>query len=237
MCWLSKVGCIKGGAVHLFKSHSRSYISSSSLDSPSLLGSELFSMRFTSAALAFAASILTASAQERPNGSYHAVRYENGTEVYTSLEADIAPIIYSAEEIAAFKASKRRDMLSSSSLNGLSKRRTDCWGNMLDRPTVDGLLNGLRDWAGNGQQICVTDSRTQWFEIAFNGVLVYYCVNERNKCGTANRGDIDYAIFQMDNKCRPYEASWWGWPNTFEIVGKARSWDAVCAGNMNGIPW
>ncbi|EUC40406.1 hypothetical protein COCMIDRAFT_108889 [Bipolaris oryzae ATCC 44560] len=196
-------------------------------------------MHLTSALVAFAASIITVSATTVPDGVYMITRYTNGTEVYTPSENGASPIVLTAEDVAVVRAANRRDMLSSSTLNTLSKRRTDCWGYQLEEFGIDRAFEALAEgWAGNGQDVCSsTPGLRRYVASLRNQMMVYYCVNESGKCGNCNRDDVYYAMAQMDAKCRRYEASWFGWPGSFEIVGKARQGDNVCAGNMNGVPF
>lgn len=42
--------------------------------------------------------------------------------------------------------------------------------------------------------------------------------------------DLNKALSKMDAKCVPYQASWYRWANSNEIVGKARTGDKVCCG-------
>ncbi|USP79401.1 hypothetical protein yc1106_06675 [Curvularia clavata] len=196
-------------------------------------------MYLTSAVVAFATSIIAVSATTIPDGVYTVTRYSNGTQVFTSSENGVSPIVLTAEDSAAAQAANRRDMLSSSTLNTLSKRRTDCWGYQLEEFGIDRAFEALAEqWAGNGQDVCSDEpGKRRYVASLRDQMMVYYCVNEVGKCGNCNRDDVYYAMAQMDSKCRRYEASWFGWPGSFEIVGKARQGDNVCAGGMNGNPF
>ncbi|EOA90747.1 hypothetical protein ACJQWK_11172 [Exserohilum turcicum] len=195
-------------------------------------------MRFTSTAVAFFASIITVSAAGVPDGSYTVTRHSNGTQVFPPVDANAAPIILTPEDLAALRTANRRDMLSSSGLNKLSKRRIDCWGYQLDESGIDAAYQMLANWAGSGRDICSnTPGRQNWHAEISEQMMVYYCVKQSGKCGNADRQDISYAMAQMDSKCRRYEASWFGWPSSFEIVGKGRAGDDVCKGGMDGVPY
>ncbi|EMD96309.1 hypothetical protein COCC4DRAFT_35999 [Bipolaris maydis ATCC 48331] len=193
-------------------------------------------MYLTSALMAFAASIITVSATTVPEGNYVVTRFSNGTQVYDSTENGVSPIVLTPEDVAALQAANRRDMLSSATL---SKRRTDCWGYQLEEFAIDRLFESLTEgYAGNGETLCADEpNTTKSVQILRNQMMVYYCINQPGQCGNLNREDVNYAKVQMDAKCRRYEASWFEWPGSYEIVGKARQGADVCKGGMNGVPF
>ena len=58
-----------------------------------------------------------------------------------------------------------------------------------------------------------------------NGMYGYCCITRAHKTGNLDVNDVNYAIRQMDAKCAAYTASWFGWDDSSELVGKAvRQW-------------
>ncbi len=60
--------------------------------------------------------------------------------------------------------------------------------------------------------------------------MVYYCINARDTYGNLDSLDFDHALIQMHATCRRYEASYFRWDGSAEIVGKASVNDRVCLG-------
>lgn len=58
--------------------------------------------------------------------------------------------------------------------------------------------------------------------------MAYYCIAAHSRCGNVDKNYVSYALGQMDAHCAAYQASRFRWPNSFEIVGKARVGDDVC---------
>ena len=90
---------------------------------------------------------------------------------------------------------------------------------------------------GNGNRLCAPSNGQKAIGVVVEQMFAYYCLNGPNKCGNLDRNDVYYAKAQMDDKCRRYEASWFGWPGSFEIVGKATIGDSICQGGMVGRPF
>ncbi|KAH7075065.1 hypothetical protein FB567DRAFT_183047 [Paraphoma chrysanthemicola] len=146
------------------------------------------------------------------DGSYHWTSVTNSSETYTTApNTGTPPATISARG------------------THLSKRRTDCWGTSLSHSGVDIAANGLRNWAGEGHQYN-SGNRNAVMMAKSQGVMVYYCINRPHSSGNLDRADVDYALRQMDSKCRLYEAGWFGWDGSVEIVGKCRDSDAICLG-------
>jgi hypothetical protein len=91
-------------------------------------------------------------------------------------------------------------------------------------------VQGLKDWAGNGHELQSYADSNAYIAIVSKGVMIYYCINRPNSKGNLDVKDVNYALEQMDGKCVRYDASWFAWDNTPEIVGKARAGDSVCQG-------
>ncbi|KAM0301594.1 hypothetical protein ACHAPM_005826 [Fusarium culmorum] len=97
----------------------------------------------------------------------------------------------------------------------LEKRDTHCWGYELDHGTG-------RDWKSDGTP--------SYFGYNERGVYVYYCINAPRSQGNLDVADINYALGQMDSKCKRYEAGYFRWDGSVEIVGKTRSGDNIWLG-------
>ncbi|KAF2107766.1 hypothetical protein BDV96DRAFT_588715 [Lophiotrema nucula] len=190
-------------------------------------------MHFYSALLALTTSLIAVQAANIPDGGYMVTRFTNGTTIYTSLtDTRLAPII----DVPGTQASPRS--LSAKLSRSLTKRRTDCWGYHLDESGVDAAAAYLADQiCRDGQDISTGAGERTMIAGYSKAMMVYYCLNEENKFGNCDRDDVRYALGQMDAHCKKYEASWFGWPGSFELVGKARQGDNVCAGGMGGKPF
>ncbi|OIW31518.1 hypothetical protein CONLIGDRAFT_652575 [Coniochaeta ligniaria NRRL 30616] len=95
----------------------------------------------------------------------------------------------------------------------------DCFPRDLNHIGVDDAVEDLKSWAGNGHSFTSKDANA-WFGIRTRGVIVYYCITKAYTTGNLNVDDVNYALLQMDSHCVPYQASYFRWPGSFEIVGK-----------------
>ncbi|KAK3345702.1 hypothetical protein B0H65DRAFT_549381 [Neurospora tetraspora] len=82
-------------------------------------------------------------------------------------------------------------------------------------------------YAGSGHTLSSGDKNTFVAFIA-EGMMVYYCIDAPRSSGNLDVDDVNYALEQMDATCRRYEASYFKWDGSVEIVGKGRSGDNVC---------
>ncbi|OAK93576.1 hypothetical protein IQ06DRAFT_299069 [Phaeosphaeriaceae sp. SRC1lsM3a] len=182
-------------------------------------------MRFHASLLTLATALsLTGTiyaATNIPDGQYTVTNLEDGVQLWTSLtDSALEPIKQTATE--------KRSTLTTRSAK-FAKRRTDCWGNGLDRAGVDNTLVSLRGWANSGTTL-TSGNGPQSFGYVFNGVYAYYCITRAHTSGNLDINDVNYAIGQMDAKCAAYTASWYGWDGSSEIVGKAATNQQVCTG-------
>ncbi|KAI6755600.1 hypothetical protein HG531_004706 [Fusarium graminearum] len=116
-----------------------------------------------------------------------------------------------------------------SSSRSLEKRDTHCWSYELDHGGVDAAVVQLKNWAGTGRD-WKSDGTPSYFGYNERGVYVYYCINAPRSQGNLDVADINYALGQMDSKCKRYEAGYFRWDGSVEIVGKTRSGDNICLG-------
>lgn len=167
---------------------------------------------------------LTASltlATSLPDDFYKITNLEDGTSSWQSLTNTSAPAIIVVPE------TKRSTPDLSSAKFG--KRRTDCWGHMLNRGDTDSALQHLREWAGGGRDFS-SGPGPAVYGATRGDMIAYYCITLPWRTGNLHVDDVNHAIREMDAKCRPYEASWYGWDGSFEIVGKSRIVDRICIG-------
>jgi hypothetical protein len=148
-----------------------------------------------------------------PDGPYQGVVHANGSTTMTSLDSG-SEHFFELEQAPASE---------------LQKRYTSCWGDDLPHGGVDGAGDSLKRWAGSGQELSSGDSG-HYYGFNNQGVYVYYCINWPHSRGNLDTNDVYYAFGQMDANCRAYEAGYFQWDNTPEIVGKCRSGTAVCLG-------
>ncbi|KAM7201666.1 hypothetical protein V8F33_003215 [Rhypophila sp. PSN 637] len=164
-----------------------------------------------------------------PDGEYVGYTYPNGT--VTGHMIDEKGIIKRSIAVhpkedglgAAAEVTKRD--------GGIQRRFVDCWANQfLDRTGTDRAANCLRNRAKQSGGIDLRTPSTSglYYGCVDSAVRVYYCVNKPNSWGNANLDDINYGLRQMDARCQPYQASYFRWDNTPEIVGKARADTRIC---------
>ncbi|KAK3690202.1 hypothetical protein B0T22DRAFT_515290 [Podospora appendiculata] len=156
-----------------------------------------------------------------PDGAYEAFTYPNGTVVATSIDTiekrtyvrHVAPQV------------KQR------SAGGLEKRFVSCWNQPLDHTGVDRAANCLRNRANQAGGIDLRSGAGPYYYTCISSaVQVYYCVNAGNSWGNANLVDVNYGLSQMDSHCAAYDASYFQWDGTVEIVGKAKADTPICQG-------
>jgi hypothetical protein len=160
-----------------------------------------------------ATSLGLASAFDLPNGMWQGTTLANGTLSIKAVGAS------GNEALLVDPAVEKR--------TGVSKRDVGCFGYQLDASGVDSAVVGLKNWAGNGQTLSSGDRNT-WYGYVSEGMLAYYCIDAPRSSGSVDIDDVNYALQQMDSKCRRYEASYFKWPGSVEIVGKGRAGDNIC---------
>jgi hypothetical protein len=197
-------------------------------------------MQFQSVILALAASISLGAAVQIPDGTYMVEKFENGTQVYiSSTDATLDPIVIHTESKRSTPdLLDRSAKFSPRALAKLAKRTLSCWSYGLDVSGVDRAITAMAEqWAGNGHELSSPAGKTVFSAVITEQVQLYYCINEGGKSGNLDREDVYYAVGQMDASCGRYQAAWFGWPGSFEILGKSRAGDSVCEGHMNGNPF
>lgn len=155
-----------------------------------------------------------------PDGPYKGITHANGSTSVTSLETGQTYTFALAQD--ARDQQRRSDF-------AIEKRKIDCWGYLLDHGGVDDAVVSLKSWAGSGRDWSSGD-RPDYFGYNSRGVYVYYCINAPHSSGNLDVQDINYALGQMDSKCKRYEAGYFQWIGSPELVGKCRSGTAVCLG-------
>lgn len=186
-------------------------------------------MRFQQSILVLAATLGLPfgvhSATTIPDGGYTVDLMEDGSQVWISFtDSSVEPVkIYPQQSHAPSNARSAK----------FSKRRTDCWGNPLDREGTDVTLNALRGWAGAGTTL-TSEATPKAHGYKLNGVFSYYCITKPYSSGNLDLNDVNHAVDEMDKVCAPYTASWFGWDGSIEIVGKAPVGHTfVCTGPFN----
>lgn len=169
-------------------------------------------MRLSSAIFLLASAVGLATAIHLPDGIWEGTTLANGT---LSIKAAGAP---DSESFLVEPAVHKRAM---------AKRDIGCFGYQLDESGVDASVQALKNWAGNGHTLTSGDHNT--FVVSTNeGMIAYYCIDAPWSSGNLDVNDVNYALGQMDGTCRRYEASYFKWPGSVEIVGKGRSGDNIC---------
>ncbi|KAM7205438.1 hypothetical protein V8F20_003207 [Naviculisporaceae sp. PSN 640] len=162
-----------------------------------------------------------------PDGEYLGYTYPNGT--MTGHLLDEAGVI--KRSIAVHPRAPLESSEVSTKRDGVQRRFVDCWANQfLDRPGTDAAAQCLRNAAAAPGGIDLRSGSTVglYYSCVRSAVRVYYCVKDPNSWGNANLEDINYGLRQMDARCQPYQASYFRWDNTPEIVGKARADTSIC---------
>ncbi|KAH7169781.1 uncharacterized protein B0J16DRAFT_376673 [Fusarium flagelliforme] len=170
--------------------------------------------------LATAAPGAVKSMEDLPDGPYKGLNNDDGSSTFTNLETGESFNIKADNESTA---NEKRSGIS------LNKRGTDCWGYQLDHGGVDQAVVQLKKWAGTGRDWS-SGNKPDYFGYNSRGVYVYYCINAKHSSGNIDVTDIDYALGQMDAKCQRYEAGYYQWDGSPELIGKCRSGTQVCRG-------
>jgi hypothetical protein len=155
-----------------------------------------------------------------PDGPYKGVNHDDGSTTVTNLKTGESYEFGFSNESAA---NEKRSVVS------IEKRETSCWGYQLDHGGVDAGVVQLKNWAGTGRDLPSGDTPNHFGYVA-RGVYVYYCVNARHSSGNVDVADIDFALGQMDGQCQRYEAGYYRWDGSAELVGKVRAGTTVCVG-------
>jgi hypothetical protein len=160
---------------------------------------------------------------------YFGRNFNNGTTVFTEIGNPSAAPVYEQWDMSVESLRLRqREAMSSN-----QKRFTDCWGWGLDASGVD---KGVAYWDAwlrenpGGYELTSTDRNTAFAAVDYEAMRVYYCVNARRARGNMDLEDFRYAIGEMDRRCRAYEAGYFRWDGSPELVGKARSDTPICLG-------
>ncbi|KAB5526425.1 hypothetical protein GE09DRAFT_1229265 [Coniochaeta sp. 2T2.1] len=95
----------------------------------------------------------------------------------------------------------------------------DCFPRDLNHQGCDGAVQGLKNWAGNGRTLTSGNSNAL-VSVDTRGAMAYYCIDAPHSSGNLDTVDINYALEKMDANCVPYQASYFKWPGSVEIVGK-----------------
>lgn len=184
-------------------------------------------LTLTPATAVVAAPASNEQAQPRavlPDGFYLTEILANGTLVHTSVTNPGAlPII---QEGLAPSTLPARDS------DALTRRRTDCWGRNLDALAIDRIVKRWKAYLRTVSSATLKTGNSQhYIQFTDSSMTVYYCVNRKNSQGSLSYDDFNYALRKMDEKCRAYEASFFQWDGSVEIVGKASLNDRVCIGD------
>lgn len=161
-----------------------------------------------------------------PDGFYLTEVLANGTLVHTSVTNPRAlPIVQDGLAAPSLLAARDAD-------HQLTRRRTDCWGRNLDAPAIDRLVNKWKAHLRQVSSVTLKAGASQhYLQYTDSSMTVYYCVNRKNSQGSLSYDDFNYALRKMDERCRAYEASFFQWDGSVEIVGKASLNDRVCIGD------
>jgi hypothetical protein len=172
----------------------------------------------------FALTGLTTAApggwKDLPDGPYKGVNNPDGSTSVTNLETGKTFYFDHSKDLTA--NGKRSEA-------AIEKRDISCWGYQLDHTGTDEAVVQLKNWASTGHDWSSGDTPS-YFGYNARGVYVYYCINAKHSSGNIDVADIDYALSQMDGKCQRYEAGYFQWPGSPELVGKCRSGTSVCLG-------
>jgi hypothetical protein len=187
-------------------------------------------MHFLTTLLALAPAALAAPAvgQAQPDvvvpaGFYLTEVHADGTVVRTPLD--------DAANVTGVSITQRSVSENSAATSNLGKRFVDCWSWNLDHAGTDNAVKKWKDRLNKGTVGVTSPKDRPWYiEEVSDGVSVYYCVNAPNRSGSLSLVDFNYALEQMDANCARYQASYFRWDNSVEIVGKASVDDPVCLG-------
>lgn len=178
-------------------------------------------MQFSSTLALLASYFGLAKAIHLPDGVWEGTILANGT---YSFKAAGAP---DSESFLVEPTTTSTQKKRSGGSSGVSKRFVGCFGYQLDTSGVDSAVVGLKNWASSGHTLTSRDTNTM-VVISVEGMIVYYCIDAPWSSGNLDVNDVNYALERMDATCRRYEASYFKWDGSVEIVGKGRAGDNVC---------
>lgn len=187
-------------------------------------------MHFLTTLLALAPAALAAPAVSQPqtgasvpDGFYLTEVHPDGTLVRTPLD--------DATNLTGVSISQRTTSENPAAPANLGKRFIDCWGWYLDPAGTDRAVAEWKNRLRTENYDLRSPADRPWYtEVVNSGVSVYYCINARNTFGSLSLEDFNHALVQMDANCNRYQASYFRWDNSVEIVGKASVNDPVCLG-------
>jgi hypothetical protein len=156
-----------------------------------------------------------------PDGAYSGINHPDGSTTMTNL--DSGETYNFSISAAPTQQTKRSDY-------AISKRDTSCWGYQLDHGGVDAGTAALRQWAGENGRDLYSGKTPNYYGFNNKGVYVYYCINAAHRQGNLDVNDINFALANMDTTCAKWEAGYYLWPGSAELVGKCRSGTPVCLG-------
>jgi hypothetical protein len=193
--------------------------------------------------MVLAASLVSVNAnllysRDLPDGSYVQTIYPNGTRVTeaSSVKArdigSISELDKKSTLIPSAKFGKRQ--FSCGLFPGAGDCDTNCDGNGgldLDHPGIDGDYVAMK--AACPYTIDTKDHNTAQMWIT-NGVMTYLCTDGHYSANTFTADMVQTALERMDAKCNLYESSWYIFPNSNAIIGKANAGYPVCQGGSWG---
>lgn len=174
--------------------------------------------------LALLASYLgLATAIHIPDGVWEGTILANGTYSFKAAGAPDSESFLVEPTTTTITTKKR----SGGATVPLAKRYVGCFGYQLDASGVDAAVQALKNWAGSGHTLTSGD-RNAIAVAQAEGMIVYYCISAPHSSGNLDVNDVNYALERMDATCRRYEASYFRWDGSVEIVGKGRVGDNIC---------
>ncbi|KAK3371188.1 hypothetical protein B0T24DRAFT_706072 [Lasiosphaeria ovina] len=177
-------------------------------------------MQLPSALALLASALGFTTALNLPDGAWEGTTLANGRHLVKAAgAADSEAFVY---EPTGSTATQKRGGAA------VAKRTVGCFGYQLDTSGVDRSAEALRKWAGSGGHTLTSGKGNNWYAVVVEETIVYYCIDAPNSSGNLDVNDVNYALGQMDATCRPYEASYFNWPGSVEIVGKGRKGDNIC---------
>jgi len=184
----------------------------------------------TSLLLALTPAVLAAPAADPAeprtvlaNGFYLSTVNADGTVTHTPINSPSE--LAAREGVSAFSRRAPKEPTAA-----LGKRYVSCWGRQLDTQGTDKAVNQWKGYLASTLLEVRSRDTPYYVQYVNDAVTVYYCINARNSVGSLSLEDFNYALVQMDATCRRYEASYFQWDGSPEIVGKASVNDRVCLG-------
>lgn len=154
--------------------------------------------------LVTAGPITTSTSLKIRDGIDQADILEKGSIAYRSLDSSAEPTVLHF---------KPRNLDLERCTAFLTKRAATCFGDpLLNAATADDAVQKLNGVATFPVGYTLTsENRPRSIFVSKGDVVLIYCINAAYSEVNIDLNDVNYALYKMDQRCRPYEPSQYQW--------------------------